>query len=76
MLAALDPSEYELAQPKMRRPDIRDLKDLDRELYLEYNNAMLFASAKVQKSFGDFLKEKTITNYWAVAKAMRKDLYL
>jgi len=76
MLTALNPSDYELAQLKMRRPDIRNVDDLDKELQLEYHNSMLFASDKVLRSFAVFLVEKTVTNYQAVAQAMRKDLYL
>jgi hypothetical protein len=76
MLTALNPSEYELAQLKMRRPDIRNTDDLDRELELEYHNSMLFASRKVLRSFETFLEEKNLVNYQTLAQAMRKDLYL
>lgn len=54
MLTAVNPSEYELAQLKMRRPEIGNVDDLDRELDLEYHNSMLFASKKVLKSFAAF----------------------
>jgi hypothetical protein len=76
MLTAASPSEYELAQLKMRRPDISGIEDLDKELELEYRNAMLYASDEVLRCFAAFLEEKSLENYRAVAQAMRKDLYL
>jgi hypothetical protein len=76
MLTAVNPSKYELAQLKRHRPDMNGLDDLQRELELEYHNAMLFASDKVLKRFADFLQDKSMENYEAVARAMREDLYL
>jgi hypothetical protein len=76
MLTAVHPSEYELAQLKRRRPDMKGVDHLDRELELEYHNAMLYASDQVLQSFKAFLNDKSITNYEAVARAMRRDLYL
>lgn len=76
MLTAVNPSDYELTQLKRRRPDMDGVEDLDRELKLEYHNAMLFASDKVLKHFAVFLQDKTMANYEAVARAMREDLYL
>jgi hypothetical protein len=75
MLAAVNPTKYDQLQLRMRRPEIADLDDLDRELELEYYNAMLFASDDVLRSFEIFLKEKSKANYEAVARAMRRDLY-
>lgn len=75
MLAAANPTKYDLAQLKIRRPEIGNLDDLDRELELEYHNAMLFASDDVLKHFAVFLKDKSITSYAVVARAMRRDLY-
>jgi hypothetical protein len=76
MLTAINPSKYEMAQLKMRRPEIGGVQDLDKELELEYHNSMLFASNRVLRSFATFLAEKSLANYQAVAQAMRKDLYL
>ena len=76
MLTAVNPSKYELAQLNLRRPDMAGVEDLGKELELEYHNAMLFASDKVLTSFEEFLRAKTIENYQAVARAMRRDLYL
>jgi hypothetical protein len=72
----VNPTEYEMAQLKLRRPDIRNAEDLDKELQLEHHNSMLFASPKVLKSFVAFIAERSMVNYEAVAQAMRKDLYL
>lgn len=76
MLTAADPSDYRLAQLRMRRPDIGGIEDLDKELELEYRNAMLYASDEVLRCFAAFLEEKSLANYQTVAHAMRKDLYL
>jgi phosphopantetheinyl transferase (holo-ACP synthase) len=76
MLTAVNPSKYELAQLKLRRPDMEGVEELNKELELEYQNAMLYASNKVLKNFEAFLTEKSLKNYRAVAQAMRKDLYL
>jgi hypothetical protein len=50
-------------------------EDLDRELDLEYHNAMLYVSNDVLKHFEIFLKNKSMVNYEAVARVMRRDLY-
>lgn len=76
MLTAVSASTYELAQLKRRRPDMDGIDDLHKELELEYHNAMLFASDKVLKHFAVFLRDMSMANYEAVAKAMREDLYL
>jgi len=75
MLAAANPKKYDLAQLERRRPEIADLDDLDRELELEHHNAMIFASDDVLRRFDVFLKDKSMANYEAVARAMRHDLY-
>jgi hypothetical protein len=76
MLTAVNPSKYELAQLKLRRPDMNGVEELSKELELEYQNAMLYASNWVLKNFEAFLTEKSLKNYRAVAQPMRKDLYL
>lgn len=75
LLSAANPTKYDLAQLKLRRPEIADLDDLGRELELEYHKAMLFASDDVLRRFDVFLTDKSMANYEAVARAMRRDLY-
>lgn len=75
MLTATNPNKYELRQLKRHRPDIGGLKDLDRELEMEYYNSMLFASQKVTSALRAFINEKNLVNYQKVAQAMRKDTY-
>jgi hypothetical protein len=76
LLAAANPTKYDLLQLKLRRPEITDLDDLDRELELEYYNAMIFASDSVLEAIKAFLVDKSMANYEAAARAMRRDLYL
>jgi len=68
-------AQYELNQLKRHRPDMNGIDDLDKELELEYHNAMLFASDKVLRRLAALLQDKSLTNYEAVAKAMREDLF-
>lgn len=74
VLAAANPTKYDLAQLKLRRPEITDLDDLDRELELEYHNAALYASNRVLSVFEAFLQDKSFSNYQVVARAMRREL--
>lgn len=76
MWVAANPSKHELDMLKMRRPELTDMDSLDKELELEYNNAMLYASDKVVQSLDVFLKDKSLENWRAVIRAMKKDLYL
>jgi hypothetical protein len=62
MLTAANPSPYELAQLRSRRPDLKRTEDLDSELRMEYHNAMLYASPKVLKNFASFLKDESISS--------------
>lgn len=75
MWVAMNPSAYELEQLQSRRPEIKTIEELDRELQLEYHNAMLFASNRVLKSFATFIATKTPENWRAVTRAMNRDLY-
>ena len=75
MLTAMNPNKYEFRQLKRHRPDIEGLKDLDRELEMEYYNSMLFASQKVTSALKEFINKKDLVNYQKVAHAMRKDTY-
>lgn len=76
MWVAMNPSEHEFAMLKRHRPELVHADGLDRELELEYYNMMTYASDKVLASFRAFLDNKNRANWEAVAKAMKKDLYL
>jgi|SRR3989344_9086690 len=76
MWVSMNPTEYELSKLKQHRPDIKSLDDLDKELSLEYHNAMLFASDETLKSFEIFLQSKNIDSWKATVRAMKKDLYI
>lgn len=76
MWVAMNPTDHELAMLKRHRPELVDTKGLDRELELEYYNMMTYASDRVLASFRAFLDDKSSDNWQAVAKAMKKDLYL
>lgn len=76
MWIAMNPTEYELGKLIKHRPDIRNTKELEEELKLEYHNAMLFASDEVLDAMSDFLKKKNVEAWKIVTKAIRKDLYL
>lgn len=75
MWVALNPSKYEFEQLRIHRPNITNSKILDRELEMEYHNALLFASDQVLDSMRTFIDNKTIENWKKVSKEMRKDLY-
>lgn len=76
MWVAMHPSDYEFAQLKKRRPALTNVAELDRELELEYHNAMLYASNKVLANLRDFISDKSLNNWKAATRAMKKDLYL
>jgi hypothetical protein len=75
MWAALDVSGQEMEELKKHRPDIINARRLERELELEWNNDLLYASKRVLKYFRAFIDEKSIENWRATVKAMKKDLY-
>lgn len=76
MWVAMNPTKYEFDMLKQHRPVITDSDKLDRELALEYHNAMLYASNRVLKNFSAFLEDKSQANWRAVTRAMKQDLYL
>jgi hypothetical protein len=76
MWIAMNPSEYELAQLSKHRPDIKSAKELDRELSLEYHNAMLFAPDEVLETLKIFMEKKDLASWKKIARAMKKDLYI
>ena len=76
MWVAMNPSKYEFSQLVKHRPNLKSVKELERELKLEYYNAMLFASDEVLNALGEFLKDKTLDNWEKTTRAMKKDLYI
>jgi hypothetical protein len=54
----MNPTEHELAMLKRHRPELVDNDGLDRELGLEYHNAMLYAPNKVLTTFKVFLGKR------------------
>jgi hypothetical protein len=75
MWAALNLDGRQMQKLKAVRPDIASPDALDGELELEYYNAMLYASDDVLKHLALFNEHKTIDNWRATARAMRRDLY-
>lgn len=76
MWVAMNPNEHELKQLRLHRPQLKNTKDLEDELNLEYHNAMLFASDAVLSSLLVFMKDKNPDNWQRTVRAMKKDLYL
>lgn len=76
MWVAMNPTEYELTMLRKHRPEIKDAGDLDRELQLEYHNAMIFASDQVLQHLNSFMAQKDEASWQAVTRAMKRDLYL
>lgn len=76
MWVAMNPSEYELGQLSRHRPDIKNAKELDRELSLEYHNAMLYASDEVLGALKIFMEKKDFPSWEKIARAMKRDLYI
>jgi len=76
MWVAMNPNEHELTLLQMRRPEIDNVDKLHRELELEYHNAMLYASRRALRKLRAFLDDKTVANWTAAVRAMKKDLYI
>ncbi len=76
MWIAMNPNEHELKQLRLHRPQIKNAKELENELNLEYHNAMLFASDTVLNNLMAFMKNKNPENWQHTVRAMKKDLYL
>jgi hypothetical protein len=76
MWVAMHPDEHELTLLQMRRPEIDNVDKLHRELELEYHNAMLYASRRALRKLRAFLDDKTVSNWTAAVRAMKKDLYI
>jgi hypothetical protein len=74
MLAKLDPDSG-MRQVRERRPDLRDLKDLDAEIRTELLNAVLFASDEVITAMAAFIGNPSYQAYVKTAAAMRRDLW-
>jgi hypothetical protein len=75
MWVAMHPDDHEFAMLKQHRPQIVGVAELDRELQLEYHNAMLYASDDVLEGLSIFMEQKDIAAWKAVTRAMRDDLY-
>lgn len=76
MWVAMHPTENEFENLRTRRPELQDGERLERELALEYHNAMMFASKKVLRALDAFLKDKNVANWERVMRAMKQDLYI
>jgi hypothetical protein len=76
MWVAMNPDSYELEQLGLRRPELGTADKLNRELEMEYHNAMLYASEKALKRLRALLDDKSLANWRAVTRVMKKDLYL
>lgn len=72
----MNPSKYEFSQLMKHRPNLKSIEELERELKLEYYNAMLFASDEVLSALDEFLRDKTPHNWKKTTRAMKKDLYI
>jgi hypothetical protein len=75
MWIAMHPDDHEFAMLKQHRPQIVGVAELDRELQLEYHNAMLYASNDVLEGLSRFMEQKDIAAWKVVTRAMRDDLY-
>lgn len=74
LLTKLDP-ETGLPHVERIRPDLKDVKDVEKEIETEMLNGVLFASDDVIKSMSEFVHQPTHKSYVRVATAMRKDLW-
>lgn len=75
MWVAMHPDDHEFTMLKQHRPQIMGVAELDRELQLEYHNAMLYASDSVLDGLSRFIEQKDLAAWKAVTRAMRDDLY-
>ncbi len=76
MWAAMNPTTGEQEILRTHRPELHDAERLERELALEYHNAMMFASKRFLKAFDAFLKDKDEVNWGRTMRAMKRDLYI
>jgi len=76
MWVAMNPSKYEFEELIRHRPNLKSIEELNKELNLEYHNAMLFASDEVLNSLSIFLKQRNLENWKLTTRAMKKDLYI
>ena len=75
MWVAMHPDSNEFTMLKQYRPLIVSTKELDRELDLEYHNAMLYASDRVLEGLAAFIKSRDLEAWKVVTRAMKRDLY-
>lgn len=76
MWVAMKRTDHELSMLQLRRPEVSSFEDVDRELELEYHNAMIFASDEVLRALEKFLQAKDDGTWRAVTRAMKRDLYI
>lgn len=74
LLTKLDPKNG-LPHVEKIRPDLKNLKDVEKEIETELLNGVLFASDDVIKTMSEFVQKPTHKSYIKVATAMRKDLW-
>jgi len=73
MYAFINPNE--LDNLKRNRPEIKNLKGLERELQLEWVNSWIFASDETIKLFKDFLDSPNEKTFAKTILSMRKELW-
>ncbi len=74
MLTQLDPKNG-LQRARQFRQDLKDQKDVEKEIETEFLNGVLFASDDVIKGMAEFIRKPTYTSYIKTATAMRRDLW-
>jgi len=74
MLTKLNPEEG-MKHMQDHRPDLTNIKDVEKEIETELLNAILFASDGVIKAMKDFVVLSNHQNYIKAALEMRKDLF-
>jgi hypothetical protein len=73
MLTQLNPKTLPKAQAI--RPDLKSIKDVEKEIEFELLNGILFASDDVIKGTREFLGTQTHASFVKSVVAMRKDLW-
>lgn len=74
MLTKLDPVTG-LPHLREMRPDLKNLKDIEKEIEVELLNGVLFASDDVLKNMSGFVRKPDYNEYIKTAMAMRRDLW-
>ena len=74
LLTKLDPQSG-LPHMKEIRPDLHDIKEIEKEIEVELLNAVLYAGDGVIKALSDFIRNPNYASYISTAAAIRKDLW-